>query len=91
MRGTDVQPGLFSDVSVEDRVSKDHPIRKLRVLVKKIDGSRQTISDDAAVCAQLGNVVVRGLQPDPHGRHRQVVEFITDLREFDESATYLPP
>lgn len=37
MRGADVQqPGMFSYVSVEDRVPKDHPIRKLRVLVDTI-------------------------------------------------------
>lgn len=37
MRGADVQqPGMFSYVSVEDRVPRDHPIRKLRVLVDTI-------------------------------------------------------
>jgi len=37
MRGADVQQlGMFSYVSVEDRVPKDHPIRKLRVLVDAI-------------------------------------------------------
>jgi len=43
MRGVDVQQlGMFSYVSVEDRVPQDHPIRKLRVLVdtilKDLDG-----------------------------------------------------
>ena len=34
MRSPDVQQlGMFSYVSVEDRVPSDHPIRKLRVLV----------------------------------------------------------
>lgn len=37
MRGADVQQlGMFSYVSVEDRVPLDHPIRKLRVLVDTI-------------------------------------------------------
>lgn len=37
MRGSDVQQlGMFSYVSVEDRVPKDHPIHKLRVLVDAI-------------------------------------------------------
>lgn len=37
MRGADVQQlGMFSYVSVEDRVPKDHPIRKLRMLVDMI-------------------------------------------------------
>jgi transposase len=37
MRGSDVQQlGMFSYVSVEDRVPRDHPIRKLRVLVDAI-------------------------------------------------------
>jgi transposase len=37
MRGADVQQlGMFSYVSVEDRVPIDHPIRKLRVLVDVI-------------------------------------------------------
>jgi transposase len=43
MRGADVQQlGMFSYVSVEDRVPEDHPIRTLRVLVdaivKDLDG-----------------------------------------------------
>ena len=39
MRSPDVQqPGIFSYVSVEDRVPSDHPIRKLRVLVDTILG-----------------------------------------------------
>ncbi|WP_053096282.1 hypothetical protein [Frateuria defendens] len=39
MRSPDVQPlGMFSYVSVEDRVPVDHPIRKLRVLVDAILG-----------------------------------------------------
>ena len=37
MRGPDVQQlGMFSYVSVEDRVPRDHPIRKLRILVDTI-------------------------------------------------------
>jgi len=32
------QLGMFSYVSVQDRVSKDHPIRKLRMLVDVILG-----------------------------------------------------
>lgn len=37
MRGADVQQlGMFSYVSVEERVPQDHPIRKLRVLVDTI-------------------------------------------------------
>lgn len=37
MRGADVQQrGMFSYVSVEDRVPRDHPVRKLRVLVDVI-------------------------------------------------------
>jgi hypothetical protein len=37
MRGADVQQlGMFSYVSVEDRVPQDHPIRKLRVLVDAV-------------------------------------------------------
>ena len=43
MRGADVQQlGMFSYVSVDNRVPEDHPIRKLRVLVdailKDLDG-----------------------------------------------------
>jgi len=39
MRSPDVQQlGMFSYVSVEDRVPSDHPIRKLRVLVDSILG-----------------------------------------------------
>lgn len=39
MRSPDVQQlGMFSYVSVEDRVPTDHPIRKLRVLVDTILG-----------------------------------------------------
>jgi len=43
MRSADVQQlGMFSYVSVEDRVPADHPIRQLRVLVdailKDLDG-----------------------------------------------------
>ncbi len=37
MRGADVQQlGMFSTVSVEERVPADHPIRKLRVMVDAI-------------------------------------------------------
>lgn len=39
MRSPDVQRlGMFSYLSVEDRVSSDHPIRELRVLVDAILG-----------------------------------------------------
>ncbi len=39
MRSPDVQQlGMFSYVSVEERVPSDHPIRKLRVLVDGILG-----------------------------------------------------
>jgi len=39
MRSPDVQQlGMFSYVSVEERVPADHPIRKLRVLVDTILG-----------------------------------------------------
>jgi len=39
MRGADVQQlGMFSYVSLEERVPKDHPIRKLRLLVDVILG-----------------------------------------------------
>lgn len=39
MRGADVQQlGMFSYVSVEERVPKDHPIRKFRMLVDTILG-----------------------------------------------------
>jgi transposase len=39
MRSPDVQQlGMFSYVSVEDRVPPDHPIRKLRILVDAILG-----------------------------------------------------
>lgn len=37
MRGADVQQlGMFSYVSLEERVPKDHPVRKLRILVDTI-------------------------------------------------------
>jgi len=37
MRGSDVQQlGMFSYVLVEDQIPRDHPIRKLRVLVDAI-------------------------------------------------------
>ena len=40
MRSPDVQQlGMFSYVSVEDRLPADHPIRKLRVLVDAIPHS----------------------------------------------------
>ena len=39
MRGADVQQlGMFSYVSLEERVPPDHPIRKLRILVDAILG-----------------------------------------------------
>jgi transposase len=71
MRGADVQqPGMFSYVSVEDRVPKDHPIRKLRVLVdgilKEMDallgsryaaGGRESIPPERLLRAALLQVV----------------------------------
>jgi len=37
VRGADIQQlGMFSYVSVDDRVASDHPIRKLRMLVDSI-------------------------------------------------------
>ena len=35
-RGDDQQPGIFSFVLVKDRVPKDHPARKQRVLMDTI-------------------------------------------------------
>lgn len=54
MRSPDVQQlGMFSYVSVEDRVPRDHPIRKLRVLVdtilKELDG---LLASRYAVCGR---------------------------------------
>ena len=44
MRSPDVQQlGMFSYVSVEDRVPNDHPIRKLRVLVDSILGELDSV------------------------------------------------
>jgi hypothetical protein len=44
MRSPDVQQlGMFSYVSVEDRVPPDHPIRKLRVLLDTILGELDTL------------------------------------------------
>lgn len=46
MRSPDVQQlGMFSYVSVEDRVPTDHPIRKLRVLVDAILGELDGLLD----------------------------------------------
>jgi len=71
MRGADVQqPGMFSYVSVEERVPKDHPIRTLRVLVdtilKEMDallgsryaaGGRESIPPERLLRASLLQVV----------------------------------
>jgi transposase len=71
MRGADVQQtGMFSYVSVEERVPKDHPIRKLRVLVdgilKEMDallgsryaaGGRESIPPERLLRAALLQVV----------------------------------
>ena len=71
MRGADVQQlGMFSYVSVEDRVPADHPIRKLRVLVdtilKELDGvlaaryaagGRESIPPERLLRASLLQVV----------------------------------
>jgi len=71
MRGADVQQGgMFSYVSVEDRVPQDHPIRKLRVLVdailKEMDGllasryargGRESIPPERLLRASLLQVV----------------------------------
>lgn len=71
MRGADVQQlGMFSYVSVEDRVPLDHPIRKLRVLVdtilKELDavlasryaaGGRESIPPERLLRASLLQVV----------------------------------
>jgi transposase len=71
MRGADVQqPGMFSYVSVEERVPKDHPIRKLRVLVDTIlkemeallgsryaAGGRESIPPERLLRASLLQVV----------------------------------
>ena len=40
MRGSDVQQsGLFSYLSVEDRVPADHPLRAVRTLLNEVLGS----------------------------------------------------
>lgn len=71
MRGADVQQlGMFSYVSVEDRVPKAHPIRKLRVLVDAIlqemdallgsryaAGGRESIPPERLLRASLLQVV----------------------------------
>lgn len=71
MRGADVQQlGMFSVVSVEQRVPMDHPIRKLRVLVdtilKELDdllasryapGGRESIPPERLLRASLLQVV----------------------------------
>jgi transposase len=71
MRGADVQQaGMFSYVSLEERVPADHPIRKLRVLVdvilKELDGvlasryaavGRESIPPERLLRASLLQVV----------------------------------
>ncbi len=71
MRGADIQQlGMFSYVSVDERVPADHPIRKLRVLVdtilKDLDevlaaryaaGGRTSISPERLLRASLLQVV----------------------------------
>lgn len=71
MRSPDVQQlGMFSYVSVEDRVPRDHPIRKLRVLVDAIlkdlddllasryaEGGRASIAPERILRASLLQVV----------------------------------
>lgn len=71
MRGADVQQlGMFSYVSVEERVPSDHPIRKLRVLVDTIlhemdglfagryaAGGRESIPPERLLRASLLQVV----------------------------------
>jgi transposase len=57
MRGADIQQlGMFSYVSVEDRVPADHPIRKLRVLVDTILSELDPVF--AARYAALGRVSI---------------------------------
>lgn len=71
MRGADVQQlGIFSYVSVEDRVPRDHPIHKLRLLVDAIlhemddllasryaAGGRESIPPERLPCASLLQVL----------------------------------
>jgi len=71
VRGADIQQlGMFSYLSVEDRVPSDHPIRKLRVLVdtilKELDellasryalGGRMSIPPERLLRASLLQVV----------------------------------
>lgn len=71
MRSPDVQQlGMFSYVSVEDRVPRDHPIRKLRVLVDTIlkdlddllasryaEGGRASVAPERILRASLLQVV----------------------------------
>jgi len=57
MRGADIQQlGIFSYVSVEDRVPVDHPIRKLRVLVDTILSELDPVF--ASRYARLGRVSI---------------------------------
>jgi transposase len=57
MRGADIQQlGMFSYVSVEERVPKDHPIRKLRILVDTILSELDPVF--AARYAPLGRVSI---------------------------------
>lgn len=46
MRGADVMQGaMFSYVSLEDRISAEHPLRRLRVLVDAILASMSALFD----------------------------------------------
>ena len=53
MRGDDQQQsGMFSYVSVEERVPQDHPLRAIRKLVDQILG--RMASDFDGLCAKTG-------------------------------------
>jgi len=73
MRGADVQqPGMFSYVSLEERVPAEHPIRMLRrlvdVILGELDGvfaecyARRWSSVDPAGTAAASFVVAGGVQ-----------------------------
>jgi hypothetical protein len=47
MRGLEPrQPAMFSYVSLEERVPRDHPLRRMRVLVNGILASMNKLLDD---------------------------------------------
>ena len=47
MRGLEKrQPALFSYVSLEDRVPREHPLRRLRVLVNRILASMSSLLEE---------------------------------------------